>query len=254
MAVPKGNWYGGNSLNDPFGLYLKEIGATPLLTKEEEVALAKRIEAGDEAARHHMIKANLRLVVSIAKRYMRYEKVIPMLDRVQTGTIGLERAVAKFDYRRGIKFSTYATWWIRSAVSRVIARNITLLAVPVNEQELMMRAKTERPPIVSIETSFHEGLASDNMCLSSRTEYRPEHAVRHLLIQEAITLILAELPEIERRVLVLYYGLNGERDHTHQVITRKTGLKRRQIEAVKRKAYARIRAHKDVAALLEIAA
>ncbi|MBO0689843.1 MAG: sigma-70 family RNA polymerase sigma factor, partial [Candidatus Dormibacteraeota bacterium] len=107
------------SLDDSVRMYLRKIGEVPLLTAKEEVELAKEIEAGSDPARRHMIEANLRLVVSVAKRYV--NRGLPLLDLIQEGNLGLMRAVEKFDYRRGFKFSTYATWWIRQAITRAIA-------------------------------------------------------------------------------------------------------------------------------------
>src|SRR6059036_195016 len=122
---------------DALGAYLREIGRGSLLTKEQEVELAKQIEAGSEAARDRMTEANLRLVVSIAKKYQ--GRGMPLLDLIQEGNVGLMRAVGKFDHRRGFKFSTYATWWIRQAVSRAIADQSRTIRVPVHMVEVINR-------------------------------------------------------------------------------------------------------------------
>src|SRR5262249_28237506 len=124
-------------VTDALALFLKEIGRVELLTAAQEVTLAKRIERGDMAAKTRMIEANLRLVVSIAKRYR--NQGLPFLDLIQEGTIGLARAVEKFDYRRGFKFSTYATWWIRQAVARAIADKARTIRMPVHVVEKLNR-------------------------------------------------------------------------------------------------------------------
>lgn len=125
-------------LDDPVRMYLKDIGKAPLLTAQEEVSLAKRIENGDQEAKDKLIEANLRLVVSIAKRYVR--KNMHFLDLIQEGNIGLIKATEKFDYRRGFKFSTYATWWIRQSITRAIADQSRTIRVPVHMVENIHRA------------------------------------------------------------------------------------------------------------------
>ncbi|MFS8573588.1 MAG: sigma-70 family RNA polymerase sigma factor, partial [Clostridia bacterium] len=120
-------------LDDPVRMYLKEIGRVPLLTAEEEIELAKRIEQGDEEARRKLVEANLRLVVSIAKRYV--GRGMPLLDLIQEGNLGLIKAVEKFEYRKGFKFSTYATWWIRQAITRAIADQARTIRIPVHMVE-----------------------------------------------------------------------------------------------------------------------
>src|SRR5699024_3657561 len=128
LSVPK-----GISVDDPVRMYLKEIGTIPLLTGDEEVELAKRMEAGDETAKRHLAEANLRLVVSIAKRYV--GRGMLFLDLIQEGNIGLMKAVEKFEYRKGFKFSTYATWWIRQAITRSIADQARTIRIPVHMVE-----------------------------------------------------------------------------------------------------------------------
>ena len=128
LSVPE-----GISLDDPVRMYLKEIGHVPLLTAEEEVALAQRMEAGDEEARHRLEEANLRRVVSIAKRYV--GRGMLFLDLIQEGNLGLLKAVEKFDYSKGYKFSTYATWWIRQAITRAIADQARTIRIPVHMVE-----------------------------------------------------------------------------------------------------------------------
>ena len=127
----------GVNVNDPVRMYLKEIGKIPLLTMEEETELAKKMAEGDEAAHNKMIEANLRLVVSIAKRFV--GRGLPLLDLIQEGNLGLIKAVGKFDYTKGYKFSTYATWWIRQAISRAIADHARTIRIPVHMVETMNR-------------------------------------------------------------------------------------------------------------------
>ena len=131
------------ALGDSLALYLREIGKVPLLTAADEMRLAKRVEKGDAAARDHMIAANLRLVVSIAKNYR--NRGLPFLDLIQEGTLGLVRAVEKFDWRRGFKFSTYATWWIRQAIQRGLANDGRTIRIPVHVVEKISKlARAER--------------------------------------------------------------------------------------------------------------
>src|SRR5205814_343020 len=127
------------NLPDAVQMYLKEIGRTPLLTSKEEKELARRIEHGDESARRKLIQANLRLVVSIAKRYVNRSPHLSILDLIQEGNIGLSRAVDKFDYRKGFKFSTYATWWIRQAVTRALADYSRTIRIPVHMVETITK-------------------------------------------------------------------------------------------------------------------
>ena len=127
------------ALPDAVQMYLKEIGKTPLLTQQEEVSLAKRKERKDEKARQQLMKANLRLVVSIAKRYVNRSPNLSILDLIQEGNIGLSRAVDKFDYRRGFKFSTYATWWIRQAITRALADQSRTIRIPVHMVETISK-------------------------------------------------------------------------------------------------------------------
>src|SRR5438046_4640075 len=145
------------ALDDPVRMYLKEIGRVNLLTAKEEVELAKEMEAGSEEARHHLTEANLRLVVSVAKKYL--NRGMAFLDLIQEGNLGLMRAVGKFDHRRGFKFSTYATWWIRQAVSRAIADQSRTIRVPVHMVEVINRlSRVSRELVQGLgrEPSFEE--------------------------------------------------------------------------------------------------
>ena len=138
----------GGDVPDAVQMYLKEIGKTPLLTKDEERDLAKRAEKGDEDARQKLMKANLRLVVSIAKRYVNRTPHLSILDLVQEGNIGLSRAVEKFDYRRGFKFSTYATWWIRQAITRALADQSRTVRIPVHMVETISKYTQARRQLI----------------------------------------------------------------------------------------------------------
>ena len=177
-AVPKLDLTVEPSL-DSLRLYLREIGKVPLLTADQEVALAKRIERGDEAAKQHMIEANLRLVVSIAKGYL--GRGLSFLDLIQEGSLGLIRAVEKFDYRKGFKFSTYATWWIRQAVTRAIADKARTIRIPVHMVEKLNK-------VVHIERQLVQRLGR---------EPRPEEVAEELeMTTEEVREILrmAQLP------------------------------------------------------------
>src|SRR5438034_3540445 len=226
---------------DALQLFLNEAGRWPLLTAEEEVELAKRIERGDKEAKDRMVNSNLRLVVSIAKRYQGHG--LSLLDLIQEGIIGLIRAVEKFDWRRGYKFSTYATWWIRQAVQRGVANKARTIRMPVHivdrerkiakaERELV--AKLERPPTVEeiakaaklplkhvrevqgaarAVTSLDRpvGAESDTALgeLVHGGEPPPEEELDVSLRQDALHRAVAELPERERDVLKLRFGLDG---------------------------------------------
>jgi len=147
---------------DPVQMYLKEIGETPTLTAEEEKELAKRIEKGDQAAKEKLIKANLRLVVSIAKKYVGKSPHMTLLDLIQEGNIGLFRAVEKFDWRKGYKFSTYATWWIRQAITRALADQARTIRIPVHMVELLTKFNQVKRRLIA---RFRKGtIARGNCC------------------------------------------------------------------------------------------
>jgi RNA polymerase primary sigma factor len=252
---------------DSLQLLLSEISSHRLLTPVEEVFLAKRIERGDMEAKHRMVESNLRLVVSIAKRYRGFG--LPLLDLIQEGAIGLNRAVEKFDWRRGHKFSTYATWWIRQAVQRAISNHARTIRIPVHvlerrrrvelatqrlELELGRRPTSEElaattdlaPDQVDEARSLARTTVSLNQAFGSDGESTelgdliPDMSVeapedelerrrRHRLIQRA----LAELPEREQLILDHHYGLSGE-PQTLNEIGQELGLTRervRQLEA-----------------------
>ena len=250
---------------DALALFLKEIGRVELLTAAQEVELAKRIERGDMTAKTRMVEANLRLVVSIAKRYR--NQGLPFLDLIQEGTIGLVRAVEKFDYRRGFKFSTYATWWIRQAVARALADKARTIRMPVHVVEKLNRmARVERElrgslgrdpttheiaravglPLQEVEqirraaqtpVSLERPVGEDDESalgdfLEDETTSRPDEAAEDTLRNETLAQALAALSERERRVLELRYGLNGERPRTLDEVGRTFNVTRERIRQI----------------------
>jgi RNA polymerase primary sigma factor len=242
-------------------LFLNEIGRHPLLTAAEEVVLAKAVERGDEVAKERMINSNLRLVVSIAKRYR--GRGVPFGDLIQDGVIGLNRAVEKFDYRKGFKFSTYATWWIRQAVQRSVAGQSRTIRVPthVHERRNKLRAAARkleptlgRPAtheelaeatglsllhvdealdVVEARVSLNRPVGSDDDgelgdLFADENADNPEELAHEYLRGRAVRLALAELPELERRILELRYGLDGE-PHSLEAIGAELGISRERI-------------------------
>jgi RNA polymerase primary sigma factor len=232
---------------DPLQLFLKDIGKIDLLTAPQEVELAKRIERGDRRAKDEMVEANLRLVVSIAKRYR--NQGLPFLDLIQDGTIGLVRAVEKFDHRRGFKFSTYATWWIRQAVTRGLADKARTIRMPVNvvaklqtivQSERILRAELRRDPTPA-EIAKEASLTLEEVEQIRRTAQTPvslhtpigdadDSELGHFLADEELPLpedealsvsrtaalgdCLESLDDRQRTVLELRYGLDGGRPRT----------------------------------------
>jgi RNA polymerase primary sigma factor len=260
---------------DALQLFLKDIGKVELLTAAEEVELAKRIERGDHRAKQEMVEANLRLVVSIAKRYR--NQGLPFLDLIQEGTIGLVRAAEKFDWRKGYKFSTYATWWIRQAVARALAdkgRTIRMpvhvveklnkivrserklrgelcreplpteiardVDLPLDEVEQIMRTSQapvslEKPVGDEEESEFGHFLTDENAPL-------PDEAADTTLRQELLTNILGTLSHRERRVLELRYGLGGEQPCTLDEVGRAFNVTRERIRQIENQSLKKLRA------------
>ena len=251
---------------DSLQLFLTEVGRHRLLTAPEEVALAKRVERGDAEAKERMINANLRLVVSIAKRYR--GRGVPFGDLIQDGVIGLNRAVEKFDYRKGFKFSTYATWWIRQAVQRSIAGQSRTIRVPthVHERRHTLRRHARRLEPQLGRTPTHEelaevsglelkhveealGVVEARVSLNQRVGDEdgaelgelfaddavddPGELAEESLRRRALRLALSELPERERRVLELRYGIDGE-PHSLEAIGAELSLSRERIRQLER--------------------
>jgi RNA polymerase primary sigma factor len=250
---------------DSLRLYLREIGKVPLLTADQEVTLAKQIERGDMAAKQHMIEANLRLVVSIAKGYL--GRGLSFLDLIQEGSLGLIRAVEKFDYRRGFKFSTYATWWIRQAVTRAIADKARTIRIPVHmveklnkvvhmERQLVQRLGREPLPeeiaeeleidpeevreilrMSQLPVSLEKPIGDEED--SSLGDFVPDEQAESpfdtaslSLRREDVELALSALPERERRVIELRYGLDGSQPCTLEEVGQAFGVTRERIRQI----------------------
>jgi RNA polymerase primary sigma factor len=250
---------------DSLRLYLREIGKVPLLTADQEVSLAKRIERGDMAAKTHMTEANLRLVVSIAKGYL--GRGLSFLDLIQEGSLGLIRAVEKFDYRKGYKFSTYATWWIRQAVTRAIADKARTIRIPVHmveklnkvvhiERQLVQRLGREPRPEeiaeelemtteevreilrmaqhpVSLEKPIGEEEDSElGDFVEDENAETPDEAASLTLRRSDIEVALASLPDRERQVIELRFGLTGGQPCTLEEVGKAFGVTRERIRQI----------------------
>jgi len=271
---------------DALQLFLNEIGRYPLLTAQEEVELAKRIERGDADAKDRMINSNLRLVVSIAKKWQGHG--LSLLDLIQEGIIGLIRAVEKFDWRRGYKFSTYATWWIRQAVQRGVANKSRTIRMPVHiveREQKISRAeralwtKLEREPTegeVAKEAklplkqvrevraagravaSLDRPLAEDNGTsfgdLVAREEAEPSEDVEISLGEKALRRAVRELPDREQEIIKLRYGLNGDPDPVSlEEIGRRLGITRERVRQLETRALERLAECREIEALRDAA-
>jgi RNA polymerase primary sigma factor len=271
---------------DSLQLFLKDIGKVDLLTAAQEVELAKRIERGDDRAKQQMVEANLRLVVSIAKRYR--NQGLPFLDLIQEGTIGLVRAAEKFDYRRGFKFSTYATWWIRQAVARALADKARTIRMPVHVVEKLnkilrverkLRAEFGREPSseeiakeleltveevdqvrrtaqapVSLEKPVGDDEESEfGHFLEDDSEPLPDEAADVIFRNEALTRVLGMLGERERRVLELRYGLNGEAPLTLDEVGRVFDVTRERIRQIESHSLKKLRSLGETQRLKDVA-
>ncbi|MCA9372279.1 sigma-70 family RNA polymerase sigma factor [Candidatus Woesebacteria bacterium] len=259
---------------DPIKKYLKEIGRTPLLKFEEEIDLAKRYEKGDMSAKEQLTKANLRLVVSIAKKYL--GRRLSFLDLIQEGNKGLIRGVEKYDWRRGFKFSTYATWWIRQAITRALAQKTRTIRIPLHMTERIrqmyriaqnLEQKQGRRPTVeeiSAEMDLPEETIRGMMDASQHaialerpvgddgdsefgdfiedqdTPSPVESATQHLL-EETIEEVLSELTPRQSHILRLRFGLGGGEPHTLEEIANKFGLSRERIRQLEKEALRRLR-------------
>jgi RNA polymerase primary sigma factor len=271
---------------DTLQLFLKDIGRVPLLTAAQEVELAKRIERGDHSAKQAMVEANLRLVVSIAKRYR--NQGLPFLDLIQEGTIGLVRAAEKFDHRKGFKFSTYATWWIRQAVARALADKARTIRMPVHVVEKLnkivrtertLRAKLGREPSsneIGDELDLHpeevdqirrsaqtpislekpvgdEDESEFGHFLTDETQPLPDEVAEETMRKEALRGILGTLSHRERRVLELRYGLDGEQPRTLDEVGRTFNVTRERIRQIENQCLKKLRALADAAKLRDVA-
>lgn len=270
-------------LPDAVQMYLKEIGRTALLTSKEEKELAKRIEQGDESARQKLIQANLRLVVSIAKRYVNRSPHLSILDLIQEGNIGLSRAVDKFDYRRGFKFSTYATWWIRQAVTRALADYSRTIRIPVHmvetitkysqtKRRLMQELGREPLPeeiatemsvdvekvhyiqkisqeVISLETPIGDDDDKDSTLsdfIKDEQSMSPDQLASHALLRDQIREIIVDLTEREQKILALRFGLDDGITHTLEEVGKVFGVTRERIRQIEAKALDKIRGHQKV--------
>ncbi len=271
---------------DALQLFLKDIGKVELLTAADEVELAKRIERGDHRAKQEMVEANLRLVVSIAKRYR--NQGLPFLDLIQEGTIGLVRAAEKFDWRKGYKFSTYATWWIRQAVARALADKGRTIRMPVHVVEKLnkimrterrLRAELSREP-TALEIAAELDLPADEVeqilrkaqtpvslekpvgdeeeselghFLTDENAPLPDEAADAILRHEMLQRILGVLSERERRVLELRYGLDGQQPQTLDEVGRAFNVTRERIRQIENQSLKKLRALADVDSLKHVA-
>jgi RNA polymerase primary sigma factor len=273
------------STTDALQLFLNEVRRHPLLTAEEEVDLSKRIEQGDEAAKERMINSNLRLVVSLAKKYQGND--LPLLDLIQEGILGLIRAAEKFDWRRGYKFSTYATFWIRQAIQRGIANKARTIRIPVHigqrerkvaRVERELHSKLGRPPsddeiakaaeltvedieeirdaaraVTSLDKPIgEEGDAAFGDIMPS-DDLEPEEEVEVSLRSEALHRALEHLPERERQVVKLRFGVNGHDPTPLRETGRRMGLSPERVRQLEAKALKRLAATREMEGLQEAA-
>jgi RNA polymerase primary sigma factor len=272
---------------DSLQLFLKDIGKVDLLTAAQEVELAKRIERGDHRAKQEMVEANLRLVVSIAKRYR--NQGLPFLDLIQEGTIGLVRAAEKFDYRKGFKFSTYATWWIRQAVARALADKARTIRMPVHVVEKLnkiaraerkLRAELGREPL-SAEIARELELTSDEVeqirrsaqtpvslekpvgdeeesefghFITDESAPAPEDEAETAFRKETLAKVLGMLSPRERAVLELRYGLDGKPPRTLDEVGRTFNVTRERIRQIENQSLKKLRALADSQKLRDAAA
>ncbi len=272
--------------DDSLRMYLRDIGRINLLSAAEEVSLAKRMERGDMEAKSRLVEANLRLVVSIAKRYL--GRGLSFLDLIQEGNLGLIRAVEKFDYRRGYKFSTYATWWIRQAVTRAIADQARTIRIPVHMVEKLnhlVRAKRQlvqdmgREPTpeeiarvmdTSVEKVQHlikisqspvslekpvgdEEEAELGDFIEDESTPKPMESAMTEIKKDDLNKVLDSLPHRERKILELRYGLNGEHPRTLEQIGRRFGVTRERIRQIEANTLARLKELQETQHLRESA-
>ena len=265
---------------DPIQMYLKEIGQVSFLTAEEEKELAKKIEKGDGEARKKLARANLRLVVSIAKKYIGRSPNLTLLDLIQEGNLGLFRAVEKFDWRRGYKFSTYATWWIRQAITRALADQARTIRIPVHMVETISKytqvrrrllQDLGREPLaeeiaaemgvdvekihhiqkisqetVSLETPVGEGEEDSVLAefIEDAKTIAPSLEAARTLLKERLKEILIDLTPREQRILSMRFGLEDGITHTLEEVGKEFGVTRERIRQIEAKALERVREHR----------
>ena len=269
LSVPE-----GISIDDPVRMYLKEIGKVPLLSADEEIQLAKRMESGDEDAKHRLAEANLRLVVSIAKRYV--GRGMLFLDLIQEGNLGLIKAVEKFDYRKGYKFSTYATWWIRQAITRAIADQARTIRIPVHmvetinklirvsRQLLQEYGREPTPEEIATEMGISEDkvreiikIAQEPVSLETPIGEEedshlgdfipdddapaPAEAAAFTLLKEQLMSVLSTLTPREEKVLKLRFGLEDGRARTLEEVGKYFKVTRERIRQIEAKALRKLR-------------
>lgn len=262
------------TVEDPVKMYLKEIGRVPLLTREEEVELAKRIEQGDELAKRHLAEANLRLVVSIAKKHI--GRGLSFLDLIQEGNLGLMKAVEKFDYTKGYKFSTYATWWIRQAITRSIADKGRTIRIPVHmieninkliriQRQLVQDLGREPTPEeiaelmdidvdkvkdimqisqkpISLETPIGEEEDSQlGDFVEDEHMETPVESTTFAMLKEELLGVLETLTPREQEVLILRFGINDGKTRTLEEVGKKFGVTRERIRQIEAKALRKLR-------------
>lgn len=273
--------------DDSVRLYLREIGKIPLLTAEEESKLAKKIVKGDKKAKDKMVEANMRLVVSIAKRYS--GRGLDFLDLIQEGNTGLLRAVEKFDPEKGFKFSTYATWWIRQAITRAIADQARTIRIPVHmvetinkvlrttrklttdlnreptieeiakeldmeidKVEYVMRIKQD---IASLDASVGRDGDDEDSVLGDFVEdeerISPEDSAANQILKEQLASIISTLSDREQKIIKMRFGIGGERPHTLEEVGYEFSVTRERIRQIEAKALSKLRKHKDTKKLHE---
>ena len=264
---------------DPVQMYLKEIGKIPFITAQEEKELAKKIEKGDEEAKRKLARANLRLVVSIAKKYIGRSPHLTLLDLIQEGNLGLFRAVEKFDWRRGYKFSTYATWWIRQAISRALADQARTIRIPVHMVETLSKysqvkrrllqdlGREPLPEEIAAEMGIevkkvHHLMRISQQAVSLETPVGDEEdsvlaefiedekttppslEAARILLRERLKEILADLTPREQKILSMRFGLEDGITHTLEEVGQEFGVTRERIRQIEAKALERIREHR----------
>ncbi len=281
------NQYLDDVSDDSVRLYLREIGKIPLLKADEELALAKRVQEGDKKAKDKMAEANMRLVVSIAKRYS--GRGLDFLDLIQEGNTGLLRAVEKFDPDKGFKFSTYATWWIRQAITRAIADQARVIRIPVHMVETInkllrtqrrMTQELNREPtmeelskeldmepekieyVMKIKQDIHsldagvgrDGDEEDSVLgdfIEDEDSATPEESASTQLLKEQVQAVLSTLSDREQKIVRMRFGLDNGKNHTLEEVGQEFAVTRERIRQIEAKALAKLRKHKDAKKLHE---